>query len=194
MEPSGRGSLLCAVNQGVTPLWQDLSRDASFWAFLRKVDEGIASDARSGGCLFCGAPLHSASYKRKLRGPEVLADGTRFSFCCSMDSCRKRLTPPSVRFLGRKVFVMASVVLVAAMRQGPTPARVRRIARLVGVSRRSVSRWTVWWTESFPKTALWQAGSSRFDERVDPKSLPSSLLVYFNSCLSLCSSPGRSSS
>src|SRR2546425_7571232 len=85
MEPSGRGSLLCAVNQGVTPLWQDLSRDASFWAFFRKVDEGIASDARSGGCLFCGAPLHSASCKRKLRGPEVLADGTRFSFCCSMD-------------------------------------------------------------------------------------------------------------
>ncbi len=160
-------------------MWQTLSRDASFWSFLRKVDEGIAFDVRAGGCSHCGAPLHSASYERKPRGSEVLADGLRFSFCCSADGCRKRVTPPSVRFLGRKVFVMAAVVLVAAMRQGPTPARVRRIARLVGVSRRTVSRWQVWWTESFPMTALWQEKRCCFGKRVSPKSLPFSLLVYF---------------
>ena len=47
--------------------------------------------------------------------------GYRLSFCCDRDGCRKRATPPSVRFLGRKVYLGAVVVLVAAMRQGPRP-------------------------------------------------------------------------
>ncbi|NLS97786.1 MAG: hypothetical protein GXX96_37065 [Planctomycetaceae bacterium] len=38
------------------------------------------------------------------------------------DGCRKRTTPLSVRFLGRKVYLGAVVVLVAAMRQGPSPS------------------------------------------------------------------------
>jgi hypothetical protein len=29
--------------------------------------------------------------------------GQRFSFCCAVGGCRKRTTPPSLRFLGRKV-------------------------------------------------------------------------------------------
>ena len=33
------------------------------------------------------------------------------------------MTPPSVRFLGRKVYLGAVVILISAMRQGPTPRR-----------------------------------------------------------------------
>jgi len=34
-------------------------------------------------------------------------------FCCAVDGCRSRATPPSLRFLGRKVYLAAIVVLVA---------------------------------------------------------------------------------
>jgi hypothetical protein len=34
----------------------------------------------------------------------------RFSFCCAVDGCRSRATPPSLRFLGPKVYIAAIVV------------------------------------------------------------------------------------
>ncbi len=84
------------------------------------------------GCS-CGGRLHSANYPRAPRGgPDHLPEEyrSRFSFCCDRDGCRKRMTPPSVRFLGRKVYLGAVVILVSAMRQGPTPRRVRELSTL----------------------------------------------------------------
>src|SRR6266478_7977922 len=52
---------------------------------------------------------------------------------------RKRRTPPSFRFLGRKVFLGAVAVLVSAMRQGATAER--QLCELVGVGRRTIARW-----------------------------------------------------
>ena len=54
----------------------------------------------------------------------------RFSFCCSRDGCRKRKTPPSLRFLGRKVYVAAMVVLIAIMREGATAMRMRQLTAI----------------------------------------------------------------
>jgi hypothetical protein len=51
------------------------------------------------------------------RAPRGAAEGldaswdSRRSFCCAVEGCRRRSTPPSVRFLGRKVYVGAIVVL-----------------------------------------------------------------------------------
>jgi hypothetical protein len=45
------------------------------------------------------------------------------SLCCSRDGCRRRMTPPSVRFLGRRVYLGAVLVLVSAMQQGSLPGR-----------------------------------------------------------------------
>ena len=42
----------------------------------------------------------------------------RLSFCCDRDGCRKRVTPPSVRFLGRKVFLAVAVILISAITKG----------------------------------------------------------------------------
>ena len=52
----------------------------------------------------------------------------RLSFCCDRDGCRKRATPPSVRFLGPKGLLGVIVILISAMRQGPTPRRVRELS------------------------------------------------------------------
>src|SRR6266481_3167262 len=105
----------------------NLPRAASFWLFLFAVDKDLAEGLRKQACP-CGGRLHDANYLRKPRGtpaqlPEPLR--LRLSFCCDRDGCRKRATPPSVRFLGRKVFLGAIVILVSAMRQGLKPRRVR---------------------------------------------------------------------
>lgn len=87
-------------------MYHELPRNASFWAFLFKVDRGLAEEARQKKCP-CGGCLHRANYPRKPRGGgEELPQeyGRRLSFCCEREGCRKRVTPPSVRFLGRKVY------------------------------------------------------------------------------------------
>jgi hypothetical protein len=63
--------------------------------------------------------LHSAKYKRKPRsGSKKCEELYRHSFCCDQDGCRKRHTPPSIRFLGRRIYYGVVVVLVSAARQG----------------------------------------------------------------------------
>ncbi|MGH8322198.1 MAG: hypothetical protein ACRETD_00130 [Steroidobacteraceae bacterium] len=87
--------------------------------------------------------------------------------------------PPSMRFLGRKVYWGAVVVLVSALRSGATPVRMARMTELLGVSRRTVDRWRRWWTEVFPHTRCWAAGSGLFAIPVPPGRLPLSLLERF---------------
>ena len=103
----------------------------------------------------------------------------RLSFCCDRDGCRKRVTPPSVRFLGPKVYLGAVVVLVAAMRQGPSPRRVSELSRLFGADRRTIVRWQVFWREHFPQTAFWKVARGRLVPAVKIAVLPRSLLEAF---------------
>jgi hypothetical protein len=163
-------------------LYADLIGDARLYAFLGACDRELAAEARAGGCLVCGGPVHAARYPRKPRGgPADLgtACDTRESFCCARDGCRKRRTPPSLRFLGRKVYLGAVVVLVAAMRHGPTPTRVARLRALVGASPRTLARWRWWWREAFATSAFWRAAAGRFGTPVARERLPASLLERF---------------
>jgi hypothetical protein len=123
-------------------MYHDLPRGAGFWHFLVSVDQDLAQATRQKACR-CGGRLHRANYPRKPRGVDDLpADyAWRFSFCCARDGCRKRVTPPSVRFLGRKVYLFAVVVLVSAMRQGPSPRRVRQLTQLFGFLNEATQAW-----------------------------------------------------
>jgi hypothetical protein len=102
----------------------------------------------------------------------------RFSFCCAARDCRKRETPGSLRFLGRKVFLGAMVVLISAMQSGLTPARMRQLDALVGVSRRTVARWRDWWCSVFTESPFWRAYGA-FVPPVTTADLPASLLKRF---------------
>jgi hypothetical protein len=78
---------------------------ARLYALQTKYDEDLAEQARAGGCTTCGGRLDSARYARKPRGgTSELPDDYqwRFSFCCAVEGCRRRRTPPSIRFLGRQ--------------------------------------------------------------------------------------------
>ena len=162
-------------------MYHDLPRDASFWLFLLSIDRDLAQDARSRGCS-CGGRLHCADYPRKPRGgPDDLPAGysRRLSFCCDREGCRKRVTPPSVRFLGRTVYLGVVVVLVSAMRQGPTPRAARELSKRFGADRRTIARWQVFWREHFPETAFWKVARGRLVPVVKIVTLPWSLVEAF---------------
>jgi hypothetical protein len=163
-------------------LYQTILTDASFYRQLVKFDGDLAEEARRKGCV-CGGKLHSARYPRKPRGvPEELQEdySTRWSFCCARDGCRKRTTPSSFRFLSRRVYVGAVVVLVTALRHGATAVRAAQLRSLVGVSRRTLERWRQWWLEQFPRSRFWRWASGRFASPVDGRTLPLSLLKSFS--------------
>lgn len=162
-------------------MYHELLGDARFWSFLLDVDRDLARTARAHACP-CGGRLHRADYPRKPRGgPEDLpvACLSRFSFCCERDGCRKRVTPPSVRFLGRRVYLGAVVILVAAMRQGPTPRRIRELSKRFDADRRTINRWRAFWQEYFPLTTFWKVARGRLVPTVKVDVLPLALLEAF---------------
>ena len=103
----------------------------------------------------------------------------RFSFCCDREGCRRRTTPPSVRYLGRRVYLGAVVVLVTALQAGITPARAQRLVAWLGVSGRTLQRWRTWWRTSFVTTAFWRAVHGHFLPPVAVDALPASLRERF---------------
>jgi hypothetical protein len=156
--------------------------DATLFDALIAIDIELAAAAQAGGCRLCAGRLDHADYPRKPRGgPATLSAAyeTRASFCCDADDCRKRLTPVSVRFLGRKVYLGAIVLLACVLRQGPTPWRVSRLQALLGVSARTLARWHRWWRDAFVHTAFWQAARARFARPVEADDLPHGLLERF---------------
>ncbi len=162
-------------------MYQTLLHDSTLYRLLLRIDQHLAAEARANGCC-CGGRLHSARYPRKPRGvPTDLEDdyGYRFSFCCAEEGCRRRTTPVSFRFLGRKVFVSAVVVLVTVLRHGPTPARIAKLRELFGVSARTIRRWRLWWQDTFVRTPFWRAARGVLRVPIDESSLPLSLLESF---------------
>ena len=144
---------------------------------LEKVDADVAEKVRQGGCLHCSGKLHSAKYRRKPRGQpkqdwERDQEVYRASFCCDQDGCRKRHTPPSVRFLGRKVYWGFVVVLVAAMQHGITPPRLHALREGLGVARRTVEHWREWWLHTFVQSPFWKEARARFLPPIVLKTLP----------------------
>lgn len=151
-----------------------------FRPFLERIDEEQALETRAGGCRRCGAVLHRNRFPRKPRGgPLDVAEACRFrlSFRCSV--CDKRHTPPSVRFLGRRVYVAATVVLASALRAGLSEWRVSQLTEWIGVPRRTIERWRVWWLQTFVDTPFFLTVRGQFMPPLEVAALPASLLRRF---------------
>ncbi len=156
--------------------------DPRLYELLQRIDGDLAEGIRAGGCAICAGLLHSARYPRKPRGGPVGLGARydwRLSFCCAEEGCRKRATPPSVRFLGRKVYLGAVLVVVTALQHGPTPWRLSRLRELCGASFETVKRWRAWWQETFTQTHFWRAARGSFARPVVEAALPASLLERF---------------
>lgn len=157
-------------------MYSALLASASFHELLLAYDRDLAETTRARGCG-CGGALHSAKYPRKPRpwawvwslGPE---HHRRFSFCCAVDGCRGRATLPSVRFLGRKVYLAATVVLISIMCLGMSQARVRRLTGVMDIDRRTIARWRDWWRKAFRTTPFWRSARAAFMPPVNEDELP----------------------
>lgn len=150
-----------------------------WFASLEEFDRQIAEAVAAGGCRHCGGPLYQGNYERKPRGGNLAEVGEAFtlrhSLCCGREGCRKRALPPSLRFLGRRVYLEA-VVLLASV-QAMALETLRQAREATGVPARTLRRWCRWWTEAFPCSAVWQQLRARFVPPPPAESeLPRSLL------------------
>lgn len=151
--------------------------DVAFFELLLEIDRELLEEARSGPCPHCGGRLHRGNYERKPRGEPAglpATFSTRFSLCCS--HCRRRVTPFSVRFLARRVYVGAAVVLVAAAMQGPSPARLKRLCELFGMAARTAKRWLAWWQTAFASSDLFKSLRGLMQRAIPAEQLPLGLL------------------
>ena len=145
-------------------MYQALLADARFHDLLLHCDRDLLATARAKRCAVCGGRLDASPFDRKPRGRLVACDAAhdqRLSLCCAVRDCRKRITPASLRFLGRKVYLGAVVVLVTAIRHGLTEARLDRLQDVVTAG------------------PFWKVAAAALMPPVDPTRLPASLLDRF---------------
>jgi hypothetical protein len=151
---------------------------SEFLEALTAVDASITARVQSAGCRFCGGPLHRGDYPRKPRGGLVAAAAEaferRFSLCCGREGCRHRSTPPSVRFLGRRVYVGAVVVVASVVALAHAFASAGH--RATGVPARTLRRWLRWWRGPFVASPVFVEVSAHFVLGLERCLLPASLL------------------
>jgi hypothetical protein len=145
---------------------------------LEKVDADLTEEARLKGCLLCGGKLHRSDYDRKPREDLFVDTGVellrRISYCCGRDGCRRRVTPPSVIFLGRRVYLGAVVIVASVIALTQQGAAARRAA--TEVPARTLRRWARWWRVELTATSLFAALSGLLASPIDASRLPCSLL------------------
>ncbi|HSO32443.1 MAG TPA: hypothetical protein VLT33_08005 [Labilithrix sp.] len=159
-------------------MFDEIELAREFFERLTQIDAAIVARAAAEACRFCGGPLHRGDYARKPRGglkaAAAEAFGRRFSLCCGREGCRRRATPPSVRFLGRRVYVGAAVIIASVVALAMTAAGASR--RATGISPRTTRRWLRWWRGPFVATPVFVDLSARLVPAVVRARLPSSML------------------
>jgi hypothetical protein len=151
--------------------------DDKFFVILVKEDAHRATASQKAGCPFCGGRLDRADYPRKPRGA-VAGESLdrRISLCCGREGCRRRVTPASLVFMGRRLY-LAVVVLVETLReaarvlagaspapptapQSPAPVVPRAAPttpRAGCAPSRTVRRWLLWFRTTLPQSPMFQA-------------------------------------
>jgi len=153
-----------------------------FWKQLIEIDEQIASRVAARGCPHCGGRLHRGDYIRKPRGGLVALGAEegaarRISLCCDREGCRRRALPPSVRFLGRKVYVGAAIVIACVIAQVSATAATAR--RASGIAPRTVRRWSRWWRKGYAQSPHFAEARARLMPPVEVSELPGGLWARF---------------
>ena len=163
-------------------MYQRVLADVRLFELLGRIDQDLARAVQGKGCGRCGGRLDRADYARKPRGMPVelgAEHAVRRSFCCAAEGCRRRNTPPSVRFLGRRVYVGAAILAITALRAGARGGEARALRAWLGVSGRTLARWRRWWRDVFAKSAYWRNARGQLRTPVPAHGLPSALLRRF---------------
>jgi len=173
---------------GIKTVSYKLICDDKFHGILFKIDQELAQEAESSDCPYCYHQLHHADYPRSPNG--IPANQRhhyehRFSFCCS--KCRKRVTPETVRFFGRRWYPAAAFLLVCILHLGITDKRIEQIKRHLGirVNKLTWERWRLWWQDAFELTLFWKQAKGHLSKQPASKFLIArSILRIFSGSLS----------
>lgn len=145
-----------------------------FLTLLRELDAKWAKMAKEKGCPHCGGKLDVSNYPRKPRSLDSF-DGLcdrRQSFCCRNDGCRKRLTPFSVRFLGRKIYL--EIVILLSLCFGINPG-------IEPVPTRTVRRWRGFFKSVLnPIDPFWKTQIGFFPAGFNPNGTVVSIYQHFS--------------
>ncbi|EKE09991.1 MAG: hypothetical protein ACD_16C00093G0001 [uncultured bacterium] len=163
----------------------DFLKDTSFHLQLDAIDQNLAHQTQARGCPLCGHKLHCANYPRSPMGlPPPLWSfyEKRLSFCCA--KCRKRTTPPSVKFFGLRWYPAFLFILVSAFMRGMRAFFIVQMKRHFGISvgKKTWKRWNRWWNTFFVFTPFWKKAKGLVPQalgREDNKILPRALLKIF---------------
>lgn len=117
---------------------------SNFFQSLYDLDKKAFQEMKAIPCSKCGGKLDTANIPRKLRGkPEGMT--IRFGLCCRKEGCRERIWPPSLRFLGRKVYSAWTIMLAIDFHQflGLSPP----------IPRRTLVRWRNFWRDQLAENS-----------------------------------------
>jgi hypothetical protein len=155
---------------------------SSFTSLLLAIDLEFVAKAKTLGCPDCGGNLHQADYPRSPIGipKEQRAHyELRLSLCCSQ--CRKRVTPPSVRFFGRRWFPAPYFLFISLLRMRINEQRLQQLKRHFGIriSMTTWKRWQLWWRTQFTKTAFWMQAKGQIPADRIEGIFPRHCLTFF---------------
>lgn len=161
---------------------EKLLQNPLVFQLLEMADREMAETVRVERCRICGGRLHRSDYERKpWGGPDEVVSrwNRRMSYCCEASGCRRRHTPPSLRFMGRKIYIGVVVVLVSAMMNGVNKRRASELNAHLGIDVRTLKRWRQWWLVNFVQSPFWRTHRSRFMPVLDEKQMPCCLVEFF---------------
>ena len=161
----------------------ELIQKERLYSLLYQIDQDLAEEQKHKRCPYCQGPLHQGNYERKPRGGPVDLDekfNKRRSWCCGRQGCRRRTMPPSVLFMGRRVYWGCVLLILTALRQNRvTGFSSQRLRKRFGVAGKTLKRWKGYFREAFPKSAVWQRLRGRLSVEVSNGHLPGDLLDCF---------------
>jgi hypothetical protein len=155
--------------------------NSTFHKILIAIDRELAEGICQQGCP-CGGSLHQSNYPRSPFGLSAelrFAYQQRFSFCCN--DCRRRTTPPSVRFFGRRWYPAPVLILISVLMLSINEYRLTQIKRHFGItmSESTWKRWRRWWRDSFVETAFWKQARGLIPEPRGSATIIRHMLISF---------------
>ena len=146
-----------------------------FHELLLKIDHSLAQDVLEAGCQYCEGNLHVGDYPRKPHGltsqfRDIYAE--RLSFCCA--NCKKRNTPPSVRFFGRYWYVAPVLLLISALTRPINDKLIDKIYHFfsINVFKSTIKRWRQWWHSVFALSTFWRQSKGIMPSTIADITLP----------------------
>jgi hypothetical protein len=137
---------------------------SSLYVFLQQLDLDAITKAKADPCAFCGGQLDRSDIPRKPRGAVLDLEEKvyKYSLCCREEGCRRRNTPASLRFMGRKVFLGFFILFASSLPSKREGDSILKISGELEVSPQTLTRWLKYWREQFKMTPFWRREQGLF--------------------------------